>query len=311
MLHRVVLSFFVILTFLSSCLSLWPFDSESCQSPWVKHDFDLLHSKLSRDFYGQHVASRSAFKIIKAHIKNPQPQKPLVLSLHGSPGTGKTFFAKMVAESLYKLGTKSKHVIFFDTEKDFKVDRDSLEQAAMFRESIESNLTDCEFSMFVIEDANLMNPKLLDVLLPYVNYPPVLNGINYNRAIFIFICNSGSEIINKYVYDQIHLGRNREDISSVEMHHLLHDDLMKKEKPFDSSVFVQREVVDAFIPFFPLEKEHVRECVYAILGNFEDSHITSDMVDEIVNSIRYFPEGEELFAVSGCKRLDYIVAEYI
>ena len=65
--------------------------------------------------------------------------------------------------------TNSKHVVFLKTQEVYGMGKDSTEQEARFREKIESTVARCEFSMFVNDDAHLMNPKLFEVLLPYVN----------------------------------------------------------------------------------------------------------------------------------------------
>ena len=35
------------------------------------------------------------------HVANPSPMKPMVMSLHGSPGIGKSYFHHLLAQSLY------------------------------------------------------------------------------------------------------------------------------------------------------------------------------------------------------------------
>ena len=188
-----LLSLFIIL-FPSFVIPLWnwsPFDAycdyvECCKSPWVKHDFVLLAKHLSRDFYDQHLVTKSAFKKIKRHVEN---DKPLVLSFHGPTGTGKTFFTHLIAESFYKYGTKSRQ--FFHCHSHFSggVDMDFLRHANDLTKEIESRLSRCEYSLFIIDDADFMNPKLYDVLLPNVDYRPDTNEVSYNKAIFIFISN--------------------------------------------------------------------------------------------------------------------------
>ena len=37
------------------------------------------------------------------HLSNPRPRKPLVVSIHGPPGVGKTYFHKLLAETLYNM----------------------------------------------------------------------------------------------------------------------------------------------------------------------------------------------------------------
>ncbi len=73
---------------------------------------------------------------ISSHVSNPNPSKALVLSLHGSTGTGmlninlivefllifhqgKNFVAKHIVESLYREGYKSSYVQLYVVSRDF------------------------------------------------------------------------------------------------------------------------------------------------------------------------------------------------
>ena len=277
-------------------------EGESCQNPWIKHDFDHLSNNLSFDFFGQHLVTENTFEILKAHIKNEQTKKPLVLSFHGSPGTGKTFASKLIAESFYKLGMSSKHTVFFNNQEHYE----NYEQEVILKRTIESTVSRCKYALFIFEEAHLMNSKLLDVMLPYVNYP----SLSYNRAIFLFLSKSGAYSINDYVIDKMKAGRMRESITLEEMHNLLHSYIIKTEKPFKGTEFVAQNLVDAYIPFLPLERQHVRKCVYAIM---RQKHINFDehFVDSIMTSILYFPDTYPLFASAGCKRIEYIIAEHM
>ena len=275
---------------------------DKCQNPWVKHDFDHLSNNLTLDFFGQHLVTENIIEILKAHIKNEQTKKPLVLSFHGSPGTGKTFVSKLIAESFYKLGMSSKHTVFFNIQEH---DENYEQEVIILTRTIESTVSRCKYALFIFEEAHLMNSKLLDVILPYVNYP----SLSYNRAIFIFLSNLGAYRINDYVVGKMRVGRKRESITLEEVHNLLHS-YIKTEKPFKGTEFVAQNLVDAYIPFLPLERQHVRECVYVIM---RQKHLDFDehFVDSIVTSTPYFPEAYPLFASAGCKSLEYIIAEHM
>ncbi|KAG9329077.1 hypothetical protein JZ751_007705 [Albula glossodonta] len=43
-------------------------------------------------------------KAVKGFMADPNPSKPLVLSLHGSSGTGKNLVAKIIAQNLFEGG---------------------------------------------------------------------------------------------------------------------------------------------------------------------------------------------------------------
>jgi hypothetical protein len=84
---------------------------------------------------GQPLAHNLILKSISAHINTQNPSKALVLSLHGSTGTGnyrksevcklkifylgKNFVAKHIVESLYRRGYESKYARLFVSSRDF------------------------------------------------------------------------------------------------------------------------------------------------------------------------------------------------
>lgn len=83
----------------------------------MRCDIDLIYTALelalNSKLFGQHLASRIILKTVTRHMENPDPEKPLVLSLHGLAGTGKNLMSRFIAESIYKNGMKSKFVHLF------------------------------------------------------------------------------------------------------------------------------------------------------------------------------------------------------
>lgn len=47
---------------------------------------------------------------IQGHVSSLTRKKPLTLSFHGTPGSGKNYVSQFIANSLYKLGEQSKFV---------------------------------------------------------------------------------------------------------------------------------------------------------------------------------------------------------
>ncbi len=49
-------------------------------------------------------------KAVSSFMTDSNPNKPLVLSFHGTTGTGKNHVAKIIARNIYKEGENCKHV---------------------------------------------------------------------------------------------------------------------------------------------------------------------------------------------------------
>ena len=109
----------------TSCWCWSPFDLvtctfyASCIDHYVKADFNTLSTKLDRYLFGQPLVKRILLSSLKGHFNLRDPQKALVLSLHGSTGVGKNFVSQIVAESLFLKGVKSKYFKQFVATRDF------------------------------------------------------------------------------------------------------------------------------------------------------------------------------------------------
>ena len=77
-----------------------------------------LQEELQSKLYGQHLVTDVIIKHLKAHMMK-DPSKALTLSFHGGTGTGKNYVSKIIAESIYKEGMRSKFVHLISSTKEF------------------------------------------------------------------------------------------------------------------------------------------------------------------------------------------------
>ena len=65
---------------------------------------------------------------------------------------------------------------------------------------------------------------------------------------------------------------------------------------------IEKNLVDVFVPFLPLERKHVKICVR---NEFQrrDVDFTEEMVEVVANELIYWPAELKLFSTSGCKRV--------
>lgn len=62
-----------------------------------------LEHHLGTHLAGQGPAVEVAVDAVCAHLADAHPQRPLVLSVHGPPGVGKSYFHLLAAQALYNL----------------------------------------------------------------------------------------------------------------------------------------------------------------------------------------------------------------
>lgn len=75
------------------------------------------------------------------------------------------------------------------------------------------------------------------------------------------------------------------------------------------SEIIKRDFIDVFLPFLPLEREHVRQCILKEL-TLRERPFNENLIEFIADQFIYHPEEFELFSESGCKRVSQKVDLY-
>lgn len=293
---------------------------ECCGNQWIINNTTALYSELDKRLYGQHLVKRVVTSHIKGHLKTQHPVKALVLSFHGSTGTGKNHVSRIIAEALYRKGLQSENVRMVSTVKEFP----HQEMVALYkdrlRDMIERQVRKCPQSLFIFDEVDKMHRGMIDTIKPYLDYHEQVGGVDYRHAIFIFLSNTGGHFITKYALDQWYQGKQREDIELSEVEDILSKAAVSSESTDSTgglwhSELISRHLVTAFLPFLPLEREHVRQCILDSLikrqyfKSYRD--VPDNIVDKVMAELTFYPVQEQLFSVTGCKRasekVDYIM----
>jgi len=69
---------------------------------------------------------------------------------------------------------------------------------------------------------------------------------------------------------------------------------------FWRSGIIHEHLIDFVVPFLPLKRHHVKQCVINELVQ-QGLEVRHGVVQEVADSIPYFPEEEKLFSSTGCK----------
>lgn len=75
---------------------------------------------------------------------------------------------------------------------------------------------------------------------------------------------------------------------------------------FYHSEILLKHMISAYVPFLPLERKHVKQCIEDFLIeqlHFKPGTIPKKKVSEIAGEMNYFPKDSEVFSVFGCKRI--------
>ncbi|KAL1250336.1 hypothetical protein QQF64_021341 [Cirrhinus molitorella] len=148
-----------------------------------------------------------------------------------------------------------------------------------------------------------MHPQLIDAIKPFLDYNAYVDGVSFNKAIFIFLSNAGGNVITEVALDFWREGKDRKKIrmNSKDLENKI-SERIKNEKTggFSHSSLIDCHLVNHYVPFLPLELKHVCQCVMAEMFHLNIPQ-DIDLADEVARDMPYFPEKEKIFAVKGCK----------
>uniref|UniRef100_A0A8C6SSJ9 Torsin n=1 Tax=Neogobius melanostomus TaxID=47308 RepID=A0A8C6SSJ9_9GOBI len=284
---------------------------ECCQPDWISFNPKGLEVDLQQRLFGQHLASRIILKAVNWFINNDNTKKPLVLSLHGPTGTGKSFVSKMIAQNLYKEGMDSKFVHLLLSTFHFRHVSQIETYRSQLQQWIKGNVSNCERSMFIFDEMDNMPPGLIDSIKPYLDYHHKVDGVSYRKAIFIFLSNAGGQHIVQTALEFWKAGRDREEIKLCDLESALSlSELNDKSSGLWHSSLIEEHLVDFFVPFLPLEHKHVVQCVLAAM---EDDGLKPDtsVADQMAGDFIDFPKPERLFSSHGCMKIDSKLPYYV
>ncbi|CAI9555797.1 unnamed protein product, partial [Staurois parvus] len=238
---------------LTEFLSGFCFLGECCESPY---NSTALQEDLGNKLFGQHLAHDVIFRAITGFMNNKNPSKPLTLSLHGWSGSGKNFVSKIIAENIHKKGMKSEYVHLFVSTMHFPHDN----LINLYKDQIQSwirgNVSSCPRSIFIFDEMDKLHIGLIDTIKPFLDYYEQIDGVSYRKAIFIFLSNAGGELINRVVLESTKM---REDLKQQDLESALSVELFNnKDCGFWHSSLIDKNLIDFFVPFLPLEYRHVK-----------------------------------------------------
>ncbi|XP_026568308.1 prosalusin [Pseudonaja textilis] len=274
--------------------------SASCECEFLP-DLTGLECDLALRLVGQPLARQLVIQSLKSFVQDPEPAKPLVLSFHGSTGTGKTYLSSLLAQHLFRTGLRTPYVHRFSPLVHFP-HADHLQQyKENLRNWIQGNLTRCSRSLFLFDEMEDLQPGLIDVVLPFLGSSWVVFGTNYRKAIFVFISNIGAEQINQMALELWQDRRDREEIRRQDLEASILEAISKDpQNGFWRSGVFEQNLIDAFVPFLPLRRHHVKQCVVNEMAS-RGLVPLPEVVDGVADSFSYFPDEEKIFSATGCK----------
>lgn len=282
---------------------------ECCEDKWIPKKLSNLKAELNKKVFGQHIAVQVVHKAIEGHVKNKSPSKALVLSLHGSTGCGKNHVSNIIADNVYRLGRKSKYKHQIIATHDFPHKTRVPEYKDKLRNFIRQKVEDCAKTLFIFDEVDKVPVGLMDTLRPFLEHHEKIDGVDYRKSIFILLSNTGAEMINRFVINHWQKGNKREDLTFKDLEPVINNGAFNIEGGLWHSNLIKNFLIDFFVPFLPLEKSHVKECIRADLVA-KNVSVNETIVNEVANLMQY-SSPNKIFSSTGCKqvstRADYII----
>lgn len=274
--------------------------SDNCECDF-KPNMRNLEWDLYKNVYGQHLAQDIVSEEVERFLQNKTPEQPLVLSFHGSSGTGKTLVSSMLGNHLYGSAMSSPYVHQFIPTLHFPLPDRVEEYREELKSWVQGNLTECARSVFLFDEMEKMPPGLIDVLEPFLGPSHVVFRTNYRKAIYIFISTTGEEVINIMALESRVAGQDREEIQLADLQDTIAQTVYNSTTSgFFQSSIIQKKLITRFVPFLPLSRRHVERCVRSQLCQ-RGSCGRRDVVEAVGNDMIYMPVPGHYFSTTGCK----------
>jgi len=299
--------------------------SECCREPYLSGNVAGLRAELEGNVFGQHIVQDAVVKTLNAHVRNTSPKKALALSFHGMTGSGKNYVAKYIAEALFKEGTNSKFVHQFYSTVHFKNEAEVELYKTQLQDWIRGNVSLCARNLFIFDEIDKLPPGVIDAVKPYLDYHESIDSVDYRKSIFIFLSNTGGEDIAGKTMQHWRSGGKREELTYLDVEEALTLTAFNKLGGLQKADMIEKNLIDVFVPFLPLEKSHVKKCIrreyerqlenrrrqnldrpetdQIVVGDY-----TEQDLDDLTEKMTYWPPGSKLFSTSGCKRVANLVS---
>ncbi|KAF7997723.1 hypothetical protein HCN44_009121 [Aphidius gifuensis] len=287
------------------------YHNDQCLIDDIKKNITELELMINKNLYGQHIAGSYVLAAIGSHLIDKNPSKPLTMIFHGKTGTGKNYLATMIANAYFKNGEDSKYYHFINSRSDFPLDGSIDEYKKLLYDMVIENLKTCPESIFVFDEVDMMQPGVLDVLVPFLNYKRNKkihhNGyfidIITNRAIYIFLTNTGSQEIIDTMIMLNNNGKKRNDMVLSDFEHLISLGAFNEKGGFYKSDAISANLIDHYVPFLQLEYEHIKLCIeYAF--NSRDAVANDESIQDVMAYVTFEEPPYHRFSKSGCKRIE-------
>ncbi|XP_047479341.1 torsin-2A-like [Penaeus chinensis] len=268
------------------------------QRQGLKIPLDALREDLTSQVIGQDIANNVLLDSLQK-LQEDDSSEPLIMWMVGWSGSGKTHTINII-KNLFpdpsQVRTFIPSILMFNSN--------NLQKHVT---SLLKKLDSCGPRLIIIDGWDEDNDISINVLQTLVKeFKKPSKDKPTGRIIVIITGTEGSREINrKYLKLRVE-GKGREDLQLKDFTEVTRDIVTSRNLYED----FRRLVV---VPFMPLEKLQVQQCVLQELDkiqeNIEEKYRNSlaskqsSVVEDVVKQINFIPAGQPLLSATGCKRV--------
>ncbi|KAM4635018.1 torsin-4A [Polymixia lowei] len=266
----------------------------------LRYDLEGLERTLRREVFGQQGAVDGLLAHMKDYLSTYVHNKPLVLSLHGPSGVGKSHLGRLLAghfRSVVGEALVLQYYVLHHCPQEDESWHCARALSVLISEAVTRAEEEEKIPLFIFDEAEHMHSEILDALRELV----VSKRSNeYLNAIYLFLSNLGHAHITK------HLLHNSSSISMAITAAGRHGNLIKELTPILRNTLEKHHLLwteAEILPLGLLEKHNVMDCFLDEMTR-EGFYPDHTNIERLAGELEYYPSvGGHEYARTGCKQV--------
>ncbi|NXG50469.1 TO4AA protein, partial [Psilopogon haemacephalus] len=258
-----------------------------------KYDLDGLEKTMHREVFGQKVAVESMMELLKDYLATHIHNKPLVISLNGPTGVGKSHVGWLLAKHFRSVMDNDFVLQYFVMHQcpsgvaplTCEIDLSKKISDVVTRAEVEEKIP-----LVILDEVELMSPDLLDTLSRFLE-PNQTN--EFLNAIYVLISNVGGAEITKFVIQNASAELLQQQRGAEELRSVVQPVLVGVHPLWKSADVV---------PFVLLEKSHVVNCFLEEMRR-EGLYPDQKHIETLASQLSYYTTGDKQYSRLGCKQV--------
>ncbi|XP_061589972.1 torsin-4A [Cololabis saira] len=266
----------------------------------LRYDLEGLDKMLRREVFGQQGAVDGLLSHLKDYLSTYVHNKPLVVSLHGPSGVGKSHLGRLLAGHFRSVVGETlvlQYYVLHHCPQEANALECARNLSSHISEMVERAEEEEKIPLFIFDEAEHMHKEILDELWQLVASK---QSNEYLNTIYLFLSNLGHGHITK------HMLHNSSSISMAMTASGRHSNLLKELTPILRNTLEKLHPLWTeadILPLSLLEKRHVMECFLDEMTR-EGFYPDHTNIERLAGEIDYYPgaEGRE-YSQTGCKQV--------